>query len=154
MVSTKSFFSNLVMFPDMNHRKEIEKCHRRVTKIFFMKFWQRAAEIWDLKEGQNWDFSKSHISAALCQNFMKFFLVTLLWHILMSFLWFISGNLTKFEKQDMVKTLKIQNWPLLWPLSQKWLGFRTWTIISQISTGLILFTIPSLVDFQLNGAEI
>ena len=47
----------------------------------FMKFWQRAAEIWDLKEGQNWDFSKSYISAALCQNFMKFFLVTLLWHI-------------------------------------------------------------------------
>ena len=154
MVSTKSFFSNLVRFPDMNHKKEIEKCHRRVTKKIFMKFWQRAAEIWDFEKSQFWPSLRSHISAALCQNFMKFFLVTLLWHILMSFLWFISGNLTKFEKQDMVKTLKIQNWPLLWPLSQKWLGFRTWTIISQISTGLILFTIPSLVNFQLNGAEI
>ena len=80
-VLTMSCFSNLVRFPDMNHKKDIKMCQRRVTKKNFMKFWQRAAEIWDLKEGQNWDFSKSYISAALCQNFMKFFLVTLLWHI-------------------------------------------------------------------------
>ena len=38
-------------------KRTFEMCQRRVTKKNFMKFWQRAAEIWDLKEGQNRDFS-------------------------------------------------------------------------------------------------
>ena len=29
---------------------------RRATKKIFMKFWQRAAEIWDSEDGQNCDF--------------------------------------------------------------------------------------------------
>ena len=48
-----SFFSNLVRFPDINYKKDIEICQRRVTKKFFMKLLERAAEIWDLK---NHDF--------------------------------------------------------------------------------------------------
>ena len=65
-----------------------------------------------------------------------------------------SGNLTKFEKKDMIKTFKFKKWPLLWPLSQKWLRFQTWTIKAHWKMGLLLISLTSLVDFQLNGAEI
>ena len=135
-------------------KKDIEICQRRATKIFFMKFWQRAAEIWDLKEGQNRDFSSPISQQPFLKTSWKFY-----WWLSSDisqcpFLWLISGNLTKFEKKDMVKTFKFKKWPLLWPLSQKWLRFQTWTIKAHWKIGLLLISLSSLVDFQLNGAEI
>ena len=55
MVSA-TFFSETVRCRDMAREYRIESCNRRVTKKKFMKFWHRAAEIWDLEDGQNCDF--------------------------------------------------------------------------------------------------
>ena len=95
-------------------KRTFEMCQRRVTKKNFKVL---TKGYWDigLEKSQFWPSLRYDISTALCQKFMKLFLVTLLWHFSISFSWFISGNLTKFEKKDMVKTLKIKNWPLLWP---------------------------------------
>ena len=107
-------------------KRTFEMCQRRVTKKNFMNFWQRAAEIWDLKEGQNWDFSKSYISAALCQNFMNFFLVTLLLQLSIRYSLAMSRHLTVSEIKDMAETMEIQKCHFLWPCSLTWLGFRPW----------------------------
>ncbi len=117
-VSTMSCFSNLVRFPDMSHKKDIKMCQRRVTKKKFREVLTKGC--WDMGL---WKipiltlFKVPYLSSPLSELHEIFF-----WWLSsdtsqMSFLWFISGNLSKFEKKDMVETLKIQNWPLLWPLS-------------------------------------
>ena len=83
MVSAMSFFSETVRCRDMAREYRIESWNRRVTKKNFMKFWHRAAEIWDLEDGQNCNFP-SLISQQPC--------VRTSW----IFFWWLSYNTSQF----------------------------------------------------------
>ena len=117
-VLTMSCFSNLVRFPDMNHKKDIKMCQRRVTKKNFMKFWQRAAEIWDLKEGQNCDFS-SPISQ---QPFVRTSWI---------FFWWLSYYNSQFDI----------SWPCLGtsPFLRKKTWLKPWKSKNATFSGLVLW---------------
>ena len=80
---------------------------------------------------------------------MNFFLVTLHDISQKVTLWFMSGQLTISEIIDMGETMEIQKCHFLWPFSISAMDQR-----KNLAIGLVLFPIPGLGIFQLNGAEI
>ena len=133
---------------------QIDFSHGRVPKKFFMKIWCRSAEIWDFEKCQIHDFQSPIFQLAYIRSSWKFF-----WRLShdwspFGILWFMSRLLTSFEISDMAETMEIQKWHFHCPWSPKRLGFGPWPIKAQWISGLSLFTIPDLVDFHSEGAEI
>ena len=129
-------------------------CHRRVTKKIFMKICCRAAEIWVLENHEFWPFQSLISQLPYNRSSWKFFLGLSYDKSQNGILWFMSWLLTSFEKSNMAETMEIQKWHFHCPWSPKRLGFGPWPIKAQWISGLSLFTIPDLVDFHSEGAEI
>ena len=133
---------------------QMDFSHGRVFKKIFMKIWCRPAEIWDFENHEFGTFQSPISQLAYIRSSWKTFLG--LCHDWSQFgiLWFMSRLHTSFEISDMAETMKIQKWHFHCPWSPKWLGFGPWPIKTQLISGLLLFTIPDLVDFHSEGAEI
>ena len=129
-------------------------CHRRVPKKIFMKICCRAAEIWVLENHKFWPFQSLISQLPYNRSSWKFFLGLSYDKSQNGILWFMSWLLTSFEKSNMAETMEIQKWHFHGPWSPKRLGFGPWPIKTQLISGLSLFTIPDLVDFHSEGAEI
>ena len=114
----------------------------------------RQAEIWDFENHEFGTFQSPISQLAYIRSSWKIF-----WRLShdwspFGILWFMSRLLTSFEISDMAETMEIQKWHFHCPWSPKWLGFGPWPIKTQLISGLSLFTIPDLVDFHSEGAEI
>ena len=83
-------------------------CHRRVPKKFFMKICCRAAEIWDFEKAKIRDFLRPISQLPYNRSSWKIFLRLSYDRSRNGILWFMSGLLTSFEKNDMVETMEIQ----------------------------------------------
>ena len=115
-----------------------------------------------LGKSRFWPSSKSHISAALSE-LHEFFLVTLLLQLSIRYSLAMSRHLTVSEKKDMAETMEIQKCHFLcresgifgfMALFSDMVGISAMDQRKNLAIGLLLFPIPGLGIFQLNGAEI
>ena len=89
---------------------QMDFSHGRVSKKFFMKIWCKPAEIWDFENHEFGTFQSPISQLAYIRSSWKIF-----WRLshdwsLFGILWFMSGLLTSFEKNDRVETMEIQKW--------------------------------------------
>ena len=107
-----------------------------------------------LRSGLNLGFSKSHISAGLHQIFMKFFLVTLLWHESLGYFMVHVRTTHHFREKRHGSNHGNPKMPLSLALFSDMVGISAMDQRKHLRIGLLLFPIPSFGIFQLNGAEI
>ena len=132
-------------------------CHWRVLNFFFMEICCRATEIWVLENHEFCPFQSPISQLPYNRSSWKNFLGLSYDRSRNGILWFMSETSPVLRKMTWLKPWKSKNgekWHFHCPWSPKRLGFGPWPIKAQWISGLSLFTIPDLVDFHSEGAEI